>query len=199
MWCWTAKRSCRIQGALPTITRCVANSRANACQLLKPQASLWALHTSGPFPSTSASLKPLRLPPVQDRFHNVGRQAGERQEPADVGVRDTLLLRKVGDRLRLTALDLAPPAVRTHERLDQRLVAARLRRRCRHALRRHDQLPAAPALQAHRDADGQSVDFKTHALGHYSAASSKGSEAARAAPPGPPAPRRGCKSRPHAA
>jgi hypothetical protein len=44
--------------ALPTITRCVANSRANACQLLKPQASLWALHTIGPISSTSASLSP---------------------------------------------------------------------------------------------------------------------------------------------
>jgi hypothetical protein len=31
----------------------------------------------------------LRLPPVRDCFHNVGRQAGERQQPADVGVRDT--------------------------------------------------------------------------------------------------------------
>jgi hypothetical protein len=48
----------QIQWALPTITRCVANSRANACQLLKPQASLWSLHTIGPIPSTSASLNP---------------------------------------------------------------------------------------------------------------------------------------------
>jgi hypothetical protein len=33
---------------------------------------------SGPFPSISTSLSPLRLPPVQDRFHDVGRHAGER-------------------------------------------------------------------------------------------------------------------------
>jgi hypothetical protein len=48
----------------------------------------------------SQPAQPLRLPPVQDRFHNVGRQAGERQKPADVGGGDALLLRKVGDRRR---------------------------------------------------------------------------------------------------
>jgi hypothetical protein len=42
--------------------------------------------------------QPLRLPPVQDRFQKVGRQAGERQKPADVGVCETLLLCKVGNR-----------------------------------------------------------------------------------------------------
>jgi hypothetical protein len=43
--------------------------------------------------------------------------------------------------------------VRAHERLDQRLVAARPPCWCRHALRRHDQLPAAAALQAKIDAE----------------------------------------------
>ena len=133
-----------------------------------------------PIPEHLGQPQPLRLPPVEDRLDNVRRQAGERQEPADVGVRDALLLRKVGDRLRLPALDLPPPAVRAHERLDQRLVAARLRRRHRRALRRHDQLPAAPALQPDRDADGQGIDLESRALGHYSAASSKGSDAAGA-------------------
>ena len=66
--------------------------------------------------------------------------------------------------------------MRANERLDQRLVAARLPCRRRHSLRRHDQLPATAALQPDRDADGQSVDLKTRAPGHYSAASSKGSE-----------------------
>ena len=51
------------------------------------------------------------------------------KQPADVGDRHTLLLRKVRDRLRLTALDSAPPAVRTDERLHQCFVAARLRGR----------------------------------------------------------------------
>jgi hypothetical protein len=60
--------------------------------------------------------QPLRLPPVQDRLHDVGRQAGEREEPADVGVRDALLLRKVGDRLRLAALNSTSPAVRSKQR-----------------------------------------------------------------------------------
>ena len=45
------------------ITRCVADSRGNACQLLKPQASLWALHTRGPFPNSSASRSPFGCRP----------------------------------------------------------------------------------------------------------------------------------------
>ena len=85
--------------------------------------------------------QPLRLPPVEDRLDDVRRQETRRKQPADIGVRDALLLRKVGDRPRLPALDPAPPAVRSHERLDQGLVAARLWRRCRRALRRPDQLP----------------------------------------------------------
>jgi Domain of unknown function (DUF6378) len=83
------------------------------------------------------------------------------EQPADIRVRHALLLRKVGDRLRAAALDSAPPAVRADERLHQCVVAAWLR--CRHgcSLGRHDQLPATAALQAHRDADGQSVDLET--------------------------------------
>jgi hypothetical protein len=42
---------------------------------------------------------------------DVRRQTGQWKEPADIGIRDALLLRKVGDRLRAAALDLAPPAV----------------------------------------------------------------------------------------
>jgi hypothetical protein len=76
----------------------------------------------------------------------------EREEPADVGDRDPLMLCEIGDRLCLTTLDPPPPTVRPDKRLDQRLVSTRLPCRCRHALRRHDQLLTAPALQAHRDA-----------------------------------------------
>jgi hypothetical protein len=65
-----------------------------------------------PVPQHLRQPAPLRLPAVQNRFHKVGRQASQREEPADVGVRDTFLLRKVGDRLRLTALDPLPPPVR---------------------------------------------------------------------------------------
>ena len=97
----------------------------------KPPGAPLLLPRKRPIPQHLSQPQPLRLPPVQDRLHDVRRQAGERQEPADVGVRHALLLRKVGDRLRLTALDPAPPAVRADERLDQRLVAARLRRRRR--------------------------------------------------------------------
>jgi hypothetical protein len=61
------------------------------------------------------------LSPVQDRLHDVGCDAGQREEPADVSVRDTLLLREVSDRLRLTAFDLPTSPVLSHERLDPRL------------------------------------------------------------------------------
>jgi hypothetical protein len=61
--------------------------------------------------------QPFRLPSIEDRFHDVGRQASERHEPADIGVRHALLLRKVGDRLGLTALDPAPPPVRADQGL----------------------------------------------------------------------------------
>ena len=94
--------------------------------------------------------QPLRLPPIEDRLDDVWCEASERQEPADIGVRDPLLLRKVGDRLRLTALDLPTPPVRSNQRLDQRVVSTRLRRRRRHSAGHHDQLPAAPALQPDR-------------------------------------------------
>jgi hypothetical protein len=67
--------------------------------------------------------------------------------------------------------------------LDQSLVSARLRRRHRRPLRHHDQLPAAATLQPDRDADGQGVDLRTRAPGHYSAASSTASDAAKAGDP----------------
>jgi hypothetical protein len=70
-----------------------------------------------PIPQHLGKPESLRLPSVQDRFHDVRRETGERQKPADIGVRDALLLRKVGDRVRLTALDPPPPAVRADERL----------------------------------------------------------------------------------
>src|SRR5919106_1106628 len=148
-------------------------------RLAKAESPPLVLPTTWSIPQQLSQPQPLRLPSVKHRLDEVRRQAGERQEPADVGVRDALLLRQVGDRSRLPALDPPPPVVRTDERLDQRLVAARLPCWWRHALRRHDQLPAAAALQAHWDADGQSVDLETHAPGHYSAASSTGSDAAR--------------------
>jgi hypothetical protein len=62
--------------------------------------------------------------------------------PADVSVRDALLLRQIGDQLCAAALDMAPPAVRARGRLDQRrgfgagtpsgiMISFRPPRRCR--------------------------------------------------------------------
>jgi hypothetical protein len=78
-------------------------------------------------------LRTIKLRTRVDSFDNVGGQAGERQDPADVGVGHALLLCKVGDRLRAAALDAPPPPMCAHERLDQRLVAARPPCRRRHA------------------------------------------------------------------
>ena len=72
-----------------------------------------------PIPQHLGKPKPLGLPSLEDRLDDIRRQARERQEAAHVGVRDALLLRKVGDRLGLTALDPPPPAMRTDERLDR--------------------------------------------------------------------------------
>jgi hypothetical protein len=41
-----------------------------------------------PIAQQLAEPQPLRLPPVQNRLDDVRRQAGERQEPADICVRD---------------------------------------------------------------------------------------------------------------
>jgi hypothetical protein len=71
----------------------------------------------------------LRLTSIEDSFHNLGCEASQRQKAAHVGDVDTLALRQVGDRLRLTAVDPALRPVRAHHRSNQHLVAARLRRR----------------------------------------------------------------------
>jgi hypothetical protein len=48
--------------------------------------------TQRPIPQHLDQLQPLWLPPVQDRLYDVRREICERQEPADVGNRDALLL-----------------------------------------------------------------------------------------------------------
>jgi hypothetical protein len=63
-----------------------------------------------PVPQHLGQPQPLRLPPVENRLHDVGRQAGERQERADIGVRAALLLRKVGDRQGLDIVCFMPGA-----------------------------------------------------------------------------------------
>jgi hypothetical protein len=67
--------------------------------LLKPQASPLGVPGKRSIPEHIGKPQLLRLPSVEDRFDDVQREAGKRQDPADVGVRDALLLRKVGDRL----------------------------------------------------------------------------------------------------
>jgi hypothetical protein len=74
-----------------------------------------------PIPQQLRQPQPLRLPPVEDRLDEVGREAGERQQAADVGEGDALVLGEVGDRRRLNALDLAPPEVGADERKYLRL------------------------------------------------------------------------------
>jgi hypothetical protein len=107
-------RAARVSGTAPTIddgSRMPSMSFAEVptCSLFIPIQRPIAQHLSQP--------ESLRLSPIEERLDNVRRQTGQRQKPADVGVRDALLLRKVGDRLRLTALDLTPPPVRAEEGL----------------------------------------------------------------------------------
>ncbi len=68
--------------------------------------------------------KALRLSSCKDCLYYVRGKAGQRQEPTDVSVRHAVLCSEVGDPLRLTDLDPAPPTVGADERLDDRLVAA---------------------------------------------------------------------------
>ncbi len=66
----------------------------------------------------------LRLSSCKDCLYYVQGKAGQRQEPTEVRVRHAVLCSEVGDPLRLTVLDPAPPTVGADERLDDRLVAA---------------------------------------------------------------------------
>ena len=69
-------------------------------RVAETEVSRCCRHTSGPFPQQLR--KSLRLPSVQDRFHKMsGARQVQREQPADVGIRNALLLRKVGDRLSL--------------------------------------------------------------------------------------------------
>jgi hypothetical protein len=69
------------------------------CQSLKPSVHSLFLPRHRPVPQHLGQPQPLRLPPVKDRLHDIRRETGEREEPADVGVRDSLLLGEIGDRL----------------------------------------------------------------------------------------------------
>ena len=48
-------------------------------------------------PEQACKPKPLWLSAVEDGFDDIRREAGERQQPADVGVRHALLGGEVGD------------------------------------------------------------------------------------------------------
>jgi hypothetical protein len=76
------------------------------------QAPRCSSHASGPFPSISANRSPFGCRPSKIASTMSGaRQAGERQEPADIRDCHALLLRQVGGRLRAAALDLPAPAL----------------------------------------------------------------------------------------
>ena len=96
-----------------------SSSRATPCTAPRgtPGAAL-LLPNQRPIPQHLGQPQPLRLPSVQDRLDDLRRKTGERQEPAAVGVRYALLLRKGGDRLGSAALDPTPPPMRTDERLE---------------------------------------------------------------------------------
>lgn len=67
-------------------------------------------------------LEPLGLPAFEDRLRNVGREQGKGQHPRNVGVGDLLVRRELGGRAKLPGVDLSPPTMRAHKRVDQDLV-----------------------------------------------------------------------------
>ena len=76
-----------------------------------------------PIPQHLSQPEPLRLPAVENRLDDIRREAGERQEPTDVGDCHILLLGQVGDRAGLSDFDPPPPSVR-RARLAALLTAA---------------------------------------------------------------------------
>jgi hypothetical protein len=59
------------------------------------QARALVLPAQRPVPQQLGQPQPLGLPAVEDRLDEVGGEAGERQEAADLGVGDALLLDEV--------------------------------------------------------------------------------------------------------
>ena len=79
-----------------------------------------------------------------------------------------LLLREVGDRPRLAALDLSVPAVRADESFDDGLVSGWPPWSRRRPVRRHDQLPAGRDVRAARPRAAKPADaMKILVLGGY--------------------------------
>jgi hypothetical protein len=66
---------------------CVAAAGAGGETLpTKPQLSRCSFPAERPIIQDVSQPQPFRLPPVEDRLNDVRREAGQRQEPADVGV-----------------------------------------------------------------------------------------------------------------
>ena len=62
-------------------------------------------------PKSLCQLHSLGLPAIKDRLDEVRRQAGERKDPADVGVRYALLGGEVSDRHCIAVLDPPTPGL----------------------------------------------------------------------------------------
>jgi hypothetical protein len=101
--------------------RPIPREEGQRSEFAKPNVSL-LLPDQRPVPEHLSQPQPLRLPPVEHYLDDIRREAGHREQTADIGVRHALLLREVGDRLRATALDLPAPSVRAHEPPNQGLV-----------------------------------------------------------------------------
>jgi hypothetical protein len=155
-------------------------SQWRRCRQGREYQALWCSSLAGgPFPPPRPASSPFGCRPSKiastmsgaSQVSGRSRQMYATVKPGLLGeVGDALLLFEVGDRLRAPALDPPRPSVRPHQCPDQRLVSTWSRRGHRLAFGRHDQLPAAPAPQTHRDAGGQGPDLGVQGLGHHSAA-----------------------------
>ena len=102
-----------------------------------------------------------RMPPIEDRLHNLRREQRQPQNAADVGRREAPGGGQVLDRPVHAGIQHPPPPKRPRQHLHHRVVNSRPRRPLR-AFRRHRQLPPAAFPKREWDADSDRLLVGRH-------------------------------------
>lgn len=111
-------------------------------------------------------LECLRLPAVEDRFDDIGREQGQAQDAADIGVVDLLGRGQLFDAAVGAILNQPLPAVGTAQGPDQNSVGSGGQwGPVLLAVRSDDQLAAAVALEMQWDADDECQPFEPSRAG----------------------------------